>query len=79
MKKSIAITGGIGSGKSTLAQIITDAGYPVYSCDEIYQEIIKSEEYIQKIQAAFPTAVRNDTIDKKAVKIKWKECRWQRK
>lgn len=62
--KKIAITGGIGSGKSTVLELIKDQGFPVFSCDEIYKEIIVSKEYIQKIQENFPTAVKNGLIDK---------------
>lgn len=62
--KKIAITGGIGSGKSTVIELIKDQGFPVFSCDEIYKEIIVSKEYIQKIQEHFPTAVKNEKIDK---------------
>ena len=64
MQKKVAITGGIGSGKSTVSEIIKKSGYPVFSCDEIYKEIIVSKEYIQKIQENFPTAVKNGLIDK---------------
>ena len=67
MRKKVAITGGIGSGKSTLMQLIKDSGYDVYSCDEIYQDIFKSEEYIEKIKHFFPCAISNNTIDKKAL------------
>jgi len=62
--KKIAITGGIGSGKSTVLELIKDQGFPVFSCDEIYKEIIVSKEYIQKIKENFPTAVKNGLIDK---------------
>ena len=48
MGKKIAITGGIGSGKSAVSNILRDKGYPVYSCDEIYKELINSKAYIKK-------------------------------
>lgn len=67
MKKKVAITGGIGSGKSTLMQLIKDSGYDVHSCDEIYQDIFKSGEYVAKIKHLFPCAVSNNIIDKKAL------------
>lgn len=51
--KRIAITGGIGSGKSTVAQIIQEAGYPVFSCDEVYREVQRTEEYRLQITRAF--------------------------
>lgn len=64
MKKKIAITGGIGSGKSTVSNILRDKGYPVYSCDEIYEELIHSKTYINEIEKAFPTAIKQRKIDK---------------
>lgn len=67
MHKKIAITGGIGSGKSAVAQIIRDQGYPVYSCDEIYAELIHSQSYINAVEKAFPTAIKQGKIDKKAL------------
>lgn len=36
----IAITGGIGSGKSEVCSIIKGAGFPVFSCDEIYARLL---------------------------------------
>jgi len=61
----IAITGGIGSGKSTVLSILKDKGYPTFSCDDIYKEIIEKEDYILKIEELFPTAVKNGKIDRK--------------
>ena len=69
--KKIAITGGIGSGKSTVIELIKDQGFPVFSCDEIYKEIIVSKEYIQKIQENFPTAVKNGLIDKQILSTRY--------
>ena len=65
MGKKIAITGGIGSGKSTVSNILKEKGYPVYSCDEIYAELIHSEDYICAIKKAFPSVVKEGKIDKK--------------
>ena len=62
--KKIAITGGIGSGKSTVCDILKGQGYPVFSCDEIYREIMKSPNYIQSVERIFPSAVQNGKIDK---------------
>lgn len=64
MGKRIAVTGGIGSGKTTVLQCIEEAGYAVFSCDDIYRGLIDNKEYIEKIKAAFPTAVKNGRIDK---------------
>lgn len=61
--KKIAITGGIGSGKSTVARILKDAGYTVYSCDEIYRDVINQKEYIEQVQQAFSGVVENGAIN----------------
>ncbi len=65
MKKKIAVTGGIGSGKSTLLQFIREAGYPVFSCDELYKEILQTPAYVEKIAARFPQCVTEGEIDKR--------------
>ena len=65
MIKKIAITGGIGSGKTTICQIIKEYGYSVYSCDEIYAQILHSEYYIHEIEKAFPSVLKQGEIDKK--------------
>lgn len=44
--KKIAITGGIGSGKSTVAGIIAEYGYAVFSCDEIYSELLQEKNFV---------------------------------
>jgi dephospho-CoA kinase len=67
MGKKIAITGGIGSGKSTVSNILKVKGYPVYSCDEIYAELVNSKIYIDEIKKVFPTAVKQGKIDKKCL------------
>ncbi len=64
MKKNIAITGGIGSGKSTVLRILKNAGYPVYSCDEIYKEVIKQADYVEEVKHVFPGVVENGEINR---------------
>lgn len=64
-KKKIAITGGIGTGKSFAGNILREMGYPVFSCDEIYKNISKNEEYIEKIEKLFPDVVENKEINRK--------------
>ncbi|MBO5046767.1 MAG: dephospho-CoA kinase [Clostridia bacterium] len=63
--KKIAVTGGIGSGKSVACRIIKEMGLPVFSCDEIYAEIIKREEYVEQVKKAFPMCVVEGAVDRK--------------
>jgi len=65
MKKKIAITGGIGSGKSYLLHKLKEKGYPVFSCDEIYRELVSTQEYIEKISAVFPDCVVEGQLNRK--------------
>lgn len=65
MKKKIAITGGIGSGKSSVLHTFRGMGYPTFSCDEIYREIIDTPAYIQKIKEVFPECIVEGKIDRK--------------
>ena len=52
--KKIAITGGIGSGKSLFCDILKSMGYEVYSCDEIYREMLQNKEYLALLNNQFP-------------------------
>ena len=65
MKQKIAITGGIGSGKSIVAKILREKGYTVYSCDEIYKEVIISPTYIQQVGKEFPSCIEKGEINRK--------------
>lgn len=66
-QKYVAVTGGIGSGKSTLCSMLKSKGYPVFSCDEIYKQVIVSPDFVAKIEKAFPSAVQNGKIDRKTL------------
>lgn len=62
----IAITGGIGSGKSLVSKYLSERGYPVFSCDKIYEEICGSREYLKKLSELFGVeAVKNEKINRK--------------
>ena len=63
----IAVTGGIGSGKTTVCNIIKERGYPVFSCDEIYAELLNGGKLTADIVNAFGEDVLNGSggIDKK--------------
>ena len=64
-KLYVAVTGGIGSGKSLVLQYLHELKYSVFSCDELYKDIIVTEEYIQKVAKLFPSAVENGEINRK--------------
>ena len=62
----IAITGGIGSGKSTVLEIIRGEGFPVYSCDEIYSQLLNGAGLTAEIGKAFNDVVdENGKLDRK--------------
>lgn len=56
----VAITGGIGSGKTTVSKIIEECGFKVFSCDEIYKEISKTDNYLNDLKRIFPFAVEKN-------------------
>ena len=65
--KLIAITGGIGSGKSTVSKIIKDLGYPVFSADEVYKNLIKDESFVKKIYDGLGIESDNVKFDKNLI------------
>ncbi len=44
----VAVTGGIASGKTTLMKILKDEGYHVFSCDQIYHELLRTNEELRE-------------------------------
>ena len=54
-----AVTGGIGSGKSYLLSRLADAGFPVYSCDEINRKLLARPDILAAIRAYFPECMRS--------------------
>ena len=62
----IGITGGTGSGKSTLLQQIAQKNGLVLDCDEIYHQLLQSDQnLLQSIENTFPGTVSNGTLDRK--------------
>lgn len=63
----IAIIGGIGSGKSEVMKIAKECGFHCLSADEINAQLLVTPDYIKRIAQNFPTAVKDDKVDKKAL------------
>ena len=69
-QKIIAVTGGIGSGKSSVLEQIKSLGYPVFSCDQILNEVYSSRTVKRQLKKIFPTAIKGIfclKIDRKAL------------
>lgn len=66
----IAITGGIGAGKSVVANVLRNAGYSVYDCDQRAKELMNLSPIIRKaLTQRFGNAVYSDdgTINRRAM------------
>ncbi len=63
--KKIAVTGGIGSGKTLFCNILKSMGYDVFSCDDIYAEILQEEAYLSLLIKNFPECFPNGKFNKK--------------
>lgn len=64
--KKIAVTGGIGSGKSTAMNMISERGYPVFSCDEIYNELTHDPKFLVMLCSQFGDILdSNGCLDRK--------------
>lgn len=68
--KKIAVTGRIGSGKSALTGILKERGYPVFSCDEIYLQLLKEREFLEKLYQCFPDCFEKRSLNKTALSRK---------
>lgn len=55
----IAVTGGIGSGKSTVCRIIAENGFPVFSCDEEYKNLLSGGSLPKKLAENFGMEILN--------------------
>ena len=64
----IGITGGSGSGKTTLLKRIAQAGGLILDCDEIYHDLLKTDEaLLERIGETFPGTVQQGQLDRKAL------------
>lgn len=62
--RKIAITGGIGSGKSCVSEIISAQGFPVFSCDKIYSELLNDGDFLSAIEKNFGGVVEDGKLDR---------------
>jgi dephospho-CoA kinase len=64
----IGITGGIASGKSTIARMIAKRGILHLDADKLVHRLLASDrETIAEIKKTFPSAVKKDSVDRKAL------------
>ncbi len=69
----VGITGSIGAGKSAVAQIYREAGFPVFSADEIAREIVMpNSPALKEIRLLFgPKSIKLDgNLDRALVRAK---------
>lgn len=64
----IGLTGPSGAGKTTALRVLESMGGKVFDCDAIYHEMLRTDgELLGRIEAAFPGAVKNYTLNRKAL------------
>ncbi len=69
----VGITGGIGAGKSAVATLYREAGFPVFSADEIAREIVRpGSSALKEIRLLFgPSSIKLDgNLDRSLVREK---------
>ena len=67
----IGITGPSGAGKTTALRVLESMGGKVFDCDAVYHEMLETDgELLGRIEAAFPGAVQNYALDRKALGAK---------
>ncbi len=62
----VGLTGSMGMGKSTAAKVFADHGIPVFDADAAVHDLY-SNELVAPLAQAFPGAVVNGVVDRKAL------------
>ena len=64
----IGLTGSVGMGKSETAKLFARLGIPVYDADDVVRALYaKGGAAVRPIAAAFPAAVKDGAVDRKAL------------
>ncbi len=65
----LGLTGSIGMGKSTTGRMFTDLGHPLWDADAaVHRLYAQGGAAVAPVSAAFPSALKNQAIDRTALK-----------